>query len=391
MDKEFKFGFWNYLPVGILSPDIEDKWDEMGCNLFMSFRFLENKSKKEDMIALLDKAYSLGKKVLINDERCEYLRLQKMSKDDFIKGVKAAVNDFGDHPAVYGFYAGDEPFKNYEGDFAFALALLKELKPEMHHYGNLLPYWSGLLFEEGEKDREDSYYLEKLERIITDGKLDILAFDQYTQCYDETMDQKEGINKFIRGMINFQNKANEHHIPLYVSLLAIEHFNYREPSEHDIQWQINVSAAMGAKGVIWFYFHTDDNDVDFFNPPFLGEKALITPMYGKIQRQQYVFNHRYKKYFDNITVENFYFIGEDFGEATRFVPDKVLIDRFDVKHNDQLSLISIAHYNDNPNKKIAIVVNCDQNKSNAYSLYYTNKDPKHFDLSKGNMKIFELN
>ena len=33
-----------------------------------------------------------------------------------------------------------------------------------------------------------------LERIIEEGKLDILAFDQYTQCYDEGRDQKRGIN-----------------------------------------------------------------------------------------------------------------------------------------------------------------------------------------------------
>ena len=69
MDNEFKFSFWNYLPVGIIKEDIEDKWVDMGCNLFMSFKYLEGKSKKEDMIHLLGKAQSLGKKVIINDER----------------------------------------------------------------------------------------------------------------------------------------------------------------------------------------------------------------------------------------------------------------------------------------------------------------------------------
>ncbi len=391
MDSEFKLGFWNYLQVGVLPTNIVDKWVDIGCNLFMSFRFQEGISKKEDMIALLDKAHSVGKKVIINDSRNEYLRLKTMSREEFRKGVQESIKDFGSHPATYGFYGGDEPFKDQEENFSYTMSLLKELSPNLHHYGNLLPYWSGLLWEEGEKDREDSYYLNKIEKIVKDGNLDILAFDQYTQCYDETADQKDGIKKYFLGMANFLKVSRKYNIPLYVSLLAIEHFNYREPSEHDIRWQIHTCATMGAKGVIWFYFHTDNNDVDFFNPPFLGEKALITPMYGKIQRQQYLFNERYKKTFDNIEVERFYFLNDDIGKEYRFDASKEeLIERLDVKYKDRLALVSIAHYLDNPNKKIAIVMNCDQKFTNAFSLYPVNKEAKHFDLSAGNLKIFEL-
>ena len=81
MDNEFKFGFWNYLPLGIIDKDIVYKWKDMNCNLFMSFRFMEGQSKKEDMIALLDEAQKVSAKVIINDERTEYLRLKKMSKE----------------------------------------------------------------------------------------------------------------------------------------------------------------------------------------------------------------------------------------------------------------------------------------------------------------------
>ena len=136
MDNKIKFGFWNYLPLGTLDKDIVHKWVDINCNLFMSFRFIENESKKEDMIAFLDEAHKVGVKVIINDERTEYLRLNKMSKEEFVKGVKEAVNDFGNHPATFGFYGGDEPFSDQEDNFCFTMALLKELLPNHLHYGN---------------------------------------------------------------------------------------------------------------------------------------------------------------------------------------------------------------------------------------------------------------
>ena len=126
MDNEFKLGFWNYLQIGIISPDIVDKWVDMGCNLFMSFRFQEGISKKEDMIALLDKAHSVGKKVIINDSRNEYLRLKTMTREEFRKGVEESIRDFGSHPATYGFYGGDEPFKDIYDFFGRVKGLSKK-------------------------------------------------------------------------------------------------------------------------------------------------------------------------------------------------------------------------------------------------------------------------
>ena len=389
-DNEIKFGFWNYLHPGIIDKDIVYKWDDMHCNLFMSWRFSKD-DKKEDMIALLDEAHKLGKKVIINDERTEYLRLKEMSKEEFIKGVKECINDFNDHPATFGFYGGDEPFSDQEENFAFTMSLLNELVPDKPHYGNLLPYWSGLLGEPNELNREDSYYINKIERIVRDGKLKILAFDQYTQCYDANRDQKRGVKLFIDGMHNFLQIANKYDIPLYVSLLSVGHYSYRDPSEYDIRWQINVSLAMGAKGIIWFYFHQVADDPGYFNPPFLGEKAYITPMYGKIQRQQYIFNARFRKVFDNIDIDSYHFLGDTCGhDELKYQPDNKFIDRLDVFHKHTISIITLGHYRDDPKHKVLIVTNASQNSGNGYSIYFSDKTEKHFDLGLGEMRIFDL-
>lgn len=390
MDNEIKFGFWNYLPLGIIDKSIVQKWADINCNLFMSFRFVRGKSKKEDMIDLLDEAQKAGCKVIINDERTEYLRLKEMSKEDFVNGVKEAVTDFGHHPATFGFYGGDEPFSDQEDNFIFTMALLKELLPNKVHYGNLLPYWSGLLAEPQENNCNDEFYYKKINRIVEEGHLDILAFDQYTQCYDEAHNQKEGIEKFINAMRHMYQIAKSHAIPLYVSLLSIGHYGYREPTELDIKWQINVATALGAKGIIWFYFHQTAKDYGYLNPPFLGERAYITPIYGRIQRQQYVFQERYKELFDNIDIDDVYFRGDDFFKNKEYVADGQKVERFDIKYKDKLTLISLAHYRNEPKHKVLIITNADQKHGNVYSIYFKNGEACHFDLFAGDMRVFDL-
>ena len=389
MDKSIKFSFWNYLPVGTLKDDIVDKWIDLNCNLFMSFRYLENQSKKEDMISLLDKAHEVGCKVIINDERNEYLRLKTMSKEEFRKGVEASIKDFAWHPAVFGFYYGDEPFSDQEENFSYTSSLLRELDPVHSHYGNLLPYWSGLLGEPAENNREDSYYYEKIRKMIKDGKIDILAFDQYTQCYLPVKDQALGIRQFLNGMHHFSTLAKEANIPLYVSLLSVGHYSYRDPSDLDIKWQINVSVAMGAQGIVWFFFHQHVHDYGYLNPPFLGEKAYITPVYGRIQRQQYIFNERYRKVFDNVDIDNYGFIGEGFDNLP-FELNTKYVARFDILRKNILTLCTNATYRDDEDHKVMVVVNVSQDTPNVYSIYFNNGEECHFDLAPGDMRIFDL-
>lgn len=390
MDNEIKFGFWNYLPVGSINKNIVEKWVDLNCNLFMSFRFLKGKSEKKEMIELLDDAQKYGCKVLINDERVEYQRLNEMSKEEYTKQVEEAVKDFGYHPATFGFYFGDEPNSKQEENFCLAASLLKKLLPNKIHYGNLLPYWSGFLSEPEENNQEDQFYFDKINRIIKDGNLDILAFDQYTQCYDETRDQKEGVVSFINAVRNFYKVAKDNNIPLYVSTLSVGHFRYREPSEKDIRWQINVSTALGAKGIIWFYFHQIANDPGYFNPPFLGERAYITPIYGMIQRQQYSFNERYRKIMDQIQIEDIKFRSTLYFKEDQYKEDKTIVDRFDVLYKDKLAIVSVGRYVDNPNHKVLLVTNADQNVGNAFSIYFKNGKECHFELSPGEIRIFDL-
>ena len=66
-----------------------------------------------------------------------------------------------------------------EENFCFTMKLLKELCPNKTHYGNLLPYWSGLLAESKEKNREDAFYYEKIEDVDMNIQKYIRSFKRY--------------------------------------------------------------------------------------------------------------------------------------------------------------------------------------------------------------------
>jgi uncharacterized FAD-dependent dehydrogenase len=101
MDKNIKFGFWNYAPLGILNnKDAVQDWVECGINLPMSFTYDHLINKKEEMLELLDECFKHDLKLIISDTRTLFTNLRKISLEQFKKDVKAAMGDFASHPAL---------------------------------------------------------------------------------------------------------------------------------------------------------------------------------------------------------------------------------------------------------------------------------------------------
>ena len=123
MDRDIKFGFWNYVESGVYGVEAVDQWKDLRCNLPMSFTFDINKHKKEDMIAVLDKCQEYGMKLVLRDERTSFRTFQRLGKEEFKKGVLNAYNDFGKHPATFGFFVGDEPGVTEYDDYIAILVI----------------------------------------------------------------------------------------------------------------------------------------------------------------------------------------------------------------------------------------------------------------------------
>ena len=101
------------------------------------------------------------------------------------------------------------------------------------------------------------------------------------------------------------------------------------------------------------------------------------------------FQERYKELFDQIDIDEVYFRGDMFKDK-EYVVDKKIVDRFDIKSKDKLTLISFGHYRNNPLHRVMFIANGEQQTGNVYSIYFTNEEECHFSLSPGDIKIFDL-
>ena len=326
MDKDIKFGFWNYVESGVYGADAVDQWKDLHCNLPMSFTFDYTKHKKEDMIAVLDRCQTYGMKLIVCDSRTHFKTLLRLGNKAFVEGVKEAYNDFGHHPAVFGFFIGDEPAMAEYEVYIDAINIVVEIAKGLVPFANLVPYWGGgsdydMLVGANEK-KHDAI----VENLLTKAKLPLLGYDQYCQCLTEQANQECGINSYFYVLDKYNEITKKHGIPFYASLLACGHWDYRVPTEDDIRWQIFTSIAHGARGIIWFHMYQYGAGTSYVNTPIIGPDRLTTPTYDAIKRQQYIFDCYYRKVLDKVYMTDVYHVGHIYDPRKRFCEDEYILD-----------------------------------------------------------------
>ncbi len=257
--------FWNYVETGVLDPKLAVKdWKELAMNLATSFEYEPAKHKKEDMYALLDECQKQGIQVIVCDKRTDFNRVSQVGKEQFEEGVKEAVNDFGSHPATFGFHVGDEPGPSNMDDMIFAYKTVKRHAPNLKHYVNLLPLWYDDGFEKMFGFTQANYKA-YLDRIVKEAGLDILSYDCYAQC--AYFEKEKHQNVYFENLKVFGEVARENNILFFTSLLSVGHWSLRCPTEDDIKWQFSTAAAMGCQGFVWFFLYERFLDGSFRNPP----------------------------------------------------------------------------------------------------------------------------
>ena len=91
------------------------------------------------MQQMLDWAHARGMKLILCDPRCA-ARIPPDSGSippDYEEGVRAAVAEFGDHPATFGFYVGDEPDRQAKEAFFTCYRVQKATAPHLHPYDDI--------------------------------------------------------------------------------------------------------------------------------------------------------------------------------------------------------------------------------------------------------------
>ena len=108
-EEKFPISFWNYRYLGEgMTPEETSVWADLGLTVSMAPKIHADLVGKEELLQYLDNAEKAGIKLIIWVEGLEYNNLISTGEEWYRDLFGRAYGTFR-HPALYGFYAGDEP------------------------------------------------------------------------------------------------------------------------------------------------------------------------------------------------------------------------------------------------------------------------------------------
>lgn len=309
-NERFPMGFWNTQSIDEVTLDEVAGWAACGMTLTCGpYYWPGDEARRAKMLALLDECAKYGIRLILSDVRGSW---NGASTDpEYRTRFAEAVDDFGHHPATFGFHVGDEPGKDRYDDVRAAIAIQREVAPHLTPYLNLLPTFDYLLPHIGAESYDDWRT-----RILPTFGLPILSFDCYTQM--NPYGDGDGVEKYYHCLRTYSLGAKQEGIPLWSIVLSIGHFNYRCPNEDDIRWQLYSSIVHGAKGILWFYYRLMRPYINYRNPPVdhLGER---TETYTWLSRQLRTFHRTYGDIMQRLNHVASWHVGRAFGGWPSYV------------------------------------------------------------------------
>lgn len=328
-ENRYHISFWNYLPTGLLDEAgaVRD-WTDCGINLPMTFEYNPAQHDKDRMIKLLDECQKAGIKAIVCDSRTRYQTLREVGEKEFRKGVKAAMKDFGNHPAVFGFHVGDEPDAGSWESAILAFRIVQEANPELTAFLNHFPYWEEPSFAtvlgcDGTMDG----YAEKLIDFVHRSGAKIISFDSYGQCAYFQREYYQDVH--MKGLKIFSRVAQETGADLYVSLLCVGHWGYRVPTQDDFRWQLSSAIVHGAVGIHWFQFYEAPWPSGSYRCSPVNRHGERTPTYAALSTENRYFMDIFSEKLSRCTFDSVTHYGRPYGnfplfdgsqELTRIVP-----------------------------------------------------------------------
>ena len=146
-NKKFPLGFWNYHALGsdVQKPEEAKRWAECGMTLTLSPTFCYKSNTVQEMIDMLDACHENGIRLIIVISELHYLEAK--NEETYRAAVKRAYDDFGNHPATFGFFVADEPANSqkFQKDAGYNYENSSQL-PQVHlvgHEFSSVEQWKG--------------------------------------------------------------------------------------------------------------------------------------------------------------------------------------------------------------------------------------------------------
>ncbi len=363
--EKFPIGFWNYAPTGQYGSEAVQDWAELGMTLTFSPQYGPG-SDKELFRSILDAAAEKDIRLILNDSRARW----NGASDDpagYEKRFREAYEEFGTHPAAFGYHVGDEPWDDKAfADAAAAHRIQLKVAPQLTPHLNFLPYWQG----QEESILKAPTFADWAKRMVSDADLRILCYDCYTQMNPE----EAGTDQYYTNLRKFSEGADASGIAAWTTLLSVGHFRYRVPSEDDLRWQLNTAVASGMKGILWFFVYPA-TIANYRGAPF-NEFYERTETFGRLSYVNRYFQKHFGEFFMKAEHVATYHTGKAYGGYPLFEAGKTDPLLRDVTCNEGLPGV-VGIFKLNGEKHIAVVNN--SVKENGCFVLHLPKDVKVFE------------
>ncbi len=343
MTHKFPLGSWNYPSITTRGAEEVERWARCGMTVTQSFRFSYGFDDKARMLELLDECERYGIRLILCVNDLDFRAFT--NEEDYRRIFARACEDFGRHPAAYGFHVGDEPLAKEEFDAcATAIRIQKEMAPDLRPVINFCP-WS-----EGYEEKYLGCSLKDWAASFTESShADLLGYDCYTQL-DNALPRPD---RYFSNLRMYHEAAKASGAELWVTGLSVAHYHYRTASEDDLRWQLNTAAASGCRGFFWFFFYGDlyrnyrDAPIDPFNEE--------TEVYRSMARVQKIFHIKHGDLLMGLKHKATYHVGESYGGYPLFTGETHPLIRRIKSLYGAPGLLSI--FEDDKGKEYFVIVN----------------------------------
>ena len=268
---EFPIGLWWPPPPEATTSERYLQIKEAGFNFVIGGNRTVDKEYSQRMLAA---AEANQMRAIVTDERVTGRSFSHRYLDEERHHLTSVVDDYASFDSFAGLNLFDEPATSYFKSLALATDVLFDLDPHLLSYVNLYPSYvtSGAL-------HADSYE-EYVRRFIDEVNPQVLSFDHYP-----LLDDGERITAdYFYNWAVIRQAALQAGIPPWIFIQSVDYNNHRLPSEAEILWQINVSLAYGAKGIMYFTYWTPGAGRERFGTALVTPWEYPTPLYTYAQR-----------------------------------------------------------------------------------------------------------
>ena len=312
MAEKFPISIWCYNNIDEFTPDEVNVWADCGLTVTMSPKVIYGQDEPAKLITFLDVAEKRGIKLIAFIDGLELEHIRKLGLEGY-RARFTEVYNIIKHPALYGFYIGDEPgTKEQFEDSVNCVKFQKETAPELTPYLNLHTCMDdtdpallgGRTFRQWLKD------------FAKDTGFKLFSYGHYDQVWNE-----DGVDSYFRNLKALVSAASEAGVDCWNTQLSSAHYMFRIPNYYEIMWQLTTAAACGSRGVNWFRFY-DRPTIQNYHYSAIDEYRNKTTVYYDMLRANRRFNDHHGEMIMRMHLKDTYFTRRTYGGYDIFTDQK---------------------------------------------------------------------